>query len=118
MGLYVINCSICHEPFLWFSGNLPDQSCSKCKGVHMTHAEAELKRLEEATEKWFSDIADCARSLGREEAVILLWPFVQRALERASDPKDGSWAKDTEIMNRFKASLGMELQAHEMIGVE
>ena len=30
MGTYVINCPECKKPHLWWSGNMPDQRCSKC----------------------------------------------------------------------------------------
>lgn len=31
MGLYAIDCYICGSPFMWFSGNMPDQRCQSCK---------------------------------------------------------------------------------------
>lgn len=31
MGIYVIDCRICNEPFSWFSGSM-DQRCDSCKG--------------------------------------------------------------------------------------
>lgn len=128
MGLYVINCSICHEPFLWFSGNLPDQSCSKCKGVHMTHASNELKRLQDGFDKWAYDASgtyECENQFserkfdesgykfrdfdaGAKQAAKLFFPFVAHVL---NDPIHS--AEKTALLNRFKHALGMEL-----IGVE
>ena len=31
MGTYPIDCPVCKEPFLWFSGHTGDQRCEKCK---------------------------------------------------------------------------------------
>jgi hypothetical protein len=30
MGLYAIDCPSCGKPFMWFSGNLPEQRCDAC----------------------------------------------------------------------------------------
>ena len=31
MGLYPIDCPSCKKPYMWFSGNLPDQRCGECR---------------------------------------------------------------------------------------
>jgi len=72
----------------------------------------ELDELKQAFEKWLNANEECG--VDSTEVAALFWPFVQRALERAADPKDGEWAKDIEIRNRFKKALGMELFAHEV----
>lgn len=80
----------------------------------MTNAEAELERLKGAFEKFVFSLypgnmdADADVYVACHKAAKLFFPFVAYAL---SDMQ-GS-AEKTAMLNRFKASLGMELMAHE-----
>lgn len=92
----------------------------------MTHAELELKRLQNAFEKWADkqshilevypgDLAEAiahAERRGMVSAAKIFWPFVAHVL---NDPIHS--AEKTALLNRFKHALGMELMSHEMIGV-
>lgn len=80
----------------------------------MTHAEAELKRLDKALEKYIADnfSDDHFGANAFRSAVRMHAPFVRYVL---NDPTHS--AERTALLNRFKHALGMELMAHEYIGV-
>lgn len=47
MGLYPIDCPQCKKPFMWFSGNLPDQRCVECKGYGLVLTEGRPLEIED-----------------------------------------------------------------------
>jgi len=47
MGLYAIDCFLCHKPFLWFSGNL-DQRCGDCQKAAGVRADEFLDIVDRA----------------------------------------------------------------------
>lgn len=83
----------------------------------MTHAEAELKRLQDAFDKWSNGFDETANGLAPQtcaarNAAELFWPFIAHVL---NDPTHS--AERTALLNRFKHALGMEMMAHELFGV-
>lgn len=77
----------------------------------MTHADAELKRLQDAFINWAKHL-DSDGYFGAKDAGELFFPFVAHVL---NDPIHS--AEKTALLNRFKHALGMELMAHELFGV-
>lgn len=80
----------------------------------MTHAALELKRLQDAFEKQLGPKGPQAEPMlkAAHATADLFWPFIAHVL---NDPTHS--AERTALLNRFKHALGMELMAHEMIGV-
>lgn len=78
----------------------------------MTHFEKELERLKEGFEKWCDNELD-AENDGGKVAGRILFPFVSYVLNHPEHS-----AEKTALLNNFKANLGMDLFAHERVGLE
>lgn len=78
----------------------------------MTHAELELEKLKVGFTDWAKHL-DSDGYFGAKDAAELFWPFVEYIIQ---DPIQS--AQKIALFNRFKASLGMELMAHERMGLE
>ncbi len=50
MGLYPIDCFLCHKPFLWWSGNM-DQRCTECTNKAAEQVDIFLDQVDKSVNK-------------------------------------------------------------------